>query len=211
MQSLRNRYELNQVQKFLNMTFSLLTIFFEQLAENLGLKGDNRVLEALRLDDAELTLYLKQAIRMKSVRNSVRAFRGELARSFLDISHRVSHSRHRSLWQPSLINQFNQILLASPMPDDTIFTRSFRRKLRRVVVRLAQDSDTLPLSLQVEGVALSDRDCVGGGAFADVFKGVLNGGDVAVKRMRIFIVTNDDDKAKTRRVQRIIRIPFRHC
>ncbi len=66
----------------------------------------------------------------------------------------------------------------------TASIRRFRRKLRRVTVRSAQEADALPSSIYIEGVDLPDRNRVGGGGYADVYKGVLDGTQVAVKQVR---------------------------
>lgn len=59
-------------------------------------------------------------------------------------------------------------------------------------------------------MGLTDKNRVGGGGFADVYKGVLNGTQVAVKQVRIFVVTTEDERQKMNKVWGIIRIALRN-
>ena len=78
--------------------------------------------------------------------------------------------------------------------------RKFNKRLRRLVVRLAKALDKLPLQIYIKGVSLAERDPIGGGAFADVYKGVLNGQEVAVKKLRVFLYQTDEEKERNSKV-----------
>ncbi len=89
-------------------------------------------------------------------------------------------------------------------------SRKCRRRIHRVTVRLAQASDRLPSTVFIEGVALSDQHPVGGGSYADVYKGDFNGVEVAVKKVRIFIRQGEDEWARARKVWDVARGAFGH-
>lgn len=61
--------------------------------------------------------------------------------------------------------------------------------------RSADDNDTIPSALFIDSVRMIDADTpVAGGSFADVFRGVYQGRDVAVKRFRVFSSTDGRNK-----------------
>lgn len=68
-------------------------------------------------------------------------------------------------------------------------------------VRLAQHSDQLPVSIYVEGVRITDKHNLNGGAFADIYRGKYNDGTVAVKRLRMTLYQSSDQRAKTAKVR----------
>ncbi|KAK6988688.1 kinase-like protein [Favolaschia claudopus] len=59
-------------------------------------------------------------------------------------------------------------------------------KLRRLMLKLSATRDVLPSSLFIAGIQDRDEHPVSAGGFGDVYKGVYNGGCVAMKRIRIF-------------------------
>ncbi len=76
----------------------------------------------------------------------------------------------------------------------------FRRILHRTSVRLSQKADKLPESIYVRGVKIVDRHNLNGGAFADIYKGVYNGEEVAVKKLRVTLYQSPDKRTKTIKV-----------
>ncbi|KAK7680331.1 hypothetical protein QCA50_016571 [Cerrena zonata] len=69
-----------------------------------------------------------------------------------------------------------------------------RYTLRRFLIRLSRDSGFLPSSLFLNAVVDIDRDPFGGGAFADIFLAKHNGKAVALKRLRMFQYSTDQQK-----------------
>ena len=86
-------------------------------------------------------------------------------------------------------------------PHNILEGDRFRRKLHRISVRLSQQSDQLPASIYIEGVRLTDKHNLNGGAFADIFQGTHEGGILAVKRLRITLYQSPDQRAKTAKVR----------
>lgn len=76
----------------------------------------------------------------------------------------------------------------------------FRQKLYRAMVRLAEESGMTPSTLFVVNITLSDGYHVAGGTYADIYKGMLEGQPVAVKRMRTFLGQSEDQLELTRKV-----------
>lgn len=97
----------------------------------------------------------------------------------------------RVLGEPS--NETDQALAGTP-------GEKFRRTLHRVIVRLSQKSHKLPESIYVRGVKIIDRYNMNGGAFADIYKGVYQGEEVAVKKLRATLYQSPGKRAKTIKV-----------
>ena len=69
--------------------------------------------------------------------------------------------------------------------------------MRRMLLRVSQKLGTIPSPLFVAGVSCVERERPEGmGGFADVFRGSLEGRDVALKRLRIsnYLVRRDEWK-----------------
>ena len=75
----------------------------------------------------------------------------------------------------------------------------FRKRLRRVITRLAQASDKIPSSMIII-VTKRDQHPLDGGSFADLYKGELNGKHVALKVIRLFSKQASVEKEKVRKV-----------
>ncbi len=75
-----------------------------------------------------------------------------------------------------------------------------KHTLRRLLIRLSQNSHCLPGSLFLQGVECRDREPTGGGSFADIFQATLKGKGVALKRLRVFQVSmylkNDNNSVR---------------
>ena len=69
-----------------------------------------------------------------------------------------------------------------------------RRKAIYILVKLAARSGALPTSLFVKGVKLQSMHAVSMGGFADVYKGLLDGELVALKRLRITVSRKEREK-----------------
>ncbi len=57
------------------------------------------------------------------------------------------------------------------------------------LVGLSRRAQILPSTLFIDGVECKDRNAVAGGGFADIYRGLFGGQEVALKRIRTF--TND--------------------
>ena len=94
----------------------------------------------------------------------------------------------------------------------------FRRTLHRISVRLSQKADKLPETIYVRGVKIMDRFNLNGGAFADIYKGIYKGEEVAVKKLRVTLYQSPDQRTKTVKVSDFMELRFkllttsgRHC
>ena len=83
------------------------------------------------------------------------------------------------------------------VPDEE---REFRQMLRRISVKLSTTADRLPGEIYVEGVELLDPYNANGGAFADIYKGIYNGQEVAVKKPRFIFYRPIDERNKAVKV-----------
>ncbi len=59
-----------------------------------------------------------------------------------------------------------------------------RMQLRYLLVRVSKQTGILPQALFLKGVECENKEAIGGGGFADIFRATLNGKDVALKRLR---------------------------
>lgn len=76
-------------------------------------------------------------------------------------------------------------------------TRERRYKLRRLLVRLSESSKTLPASLFIQDVVSTSAHSVAGGSYADIFLAEHQGVKVALKRLRMFRTSGDDQCSKS--------------
>jgi hypothetical protein len=53
----------------------------------------------------------------------------------------------------------------------------------------------------IQGVKLLEKDAVYAGGFADVYRGLYRGEEVALKRLRIFHHQKDQERRRARRVK----------
>ncbi len=63
---------------------------------------------------------------------------------------------------------------------------SHRVALRRLLVRLSKAAGVLPMSIFLSGVECTDRNCIAGGGFADIYLATYKGRKVALKRLRVY-------------------------
>lgn len=66
--------------------------------------------------------------------------------------------------------------------------------------RLSYSADLFPSALRLEGVECPDGMPYGVGGYADVFRGTYEGNKVALKRLRVFQMLDEEMKAELRRV-----------
>jgi hypothetical protein len=71
----------------------------------------------------------------------------------------------------------------------------------KVLVYIATESNELPSGLFIRGVHIDSQCPAGCGAFADVFRGTLDGQPIAIKRLRI----NENGKARDN-IHRVSRV-----
>ncbi|EIN10219.1 kinase-like protein, partial [Punctularia strigosozonata HHB-11173 SS5] len=123
------------------------------------------------------------------MKKQVLALEGEHARGFLDLLQNIIDKL-----EPFAYDEVNHISEDGLVPsyDDR---RSFRRRLVRLAIRLAEKCGMLPSALFVQGVEYTNgRDPERGGAFADIFLGVYEGTPVALKRLRVFQADHDREE-----------------
>ncbi|KAG6820841.1 hypothetical protein H0H93_010668 [Arthromyces matolae] len=69
-------------------------------------------------------------------------------------------------------------------------------KARRLLIKLSERSEIIPASVLIRGLTLTDNQPVSGGGFADIYRAVYRGQEVALKHLR---VRQDQDSQKMRR------------
>ena len=69
--------------------------------------------------------------------------------------------------------------------------------LRRLLIGLSKKAQLLPDSLFVEGVICNDKNSVACGGYADVYRAVYCGREVALKRMRVFSSDSSEKEMKS--------------
>ncbi|KAI0078097.1 kinase-like protein [Panus rudis PR-1116 ss-1] len=120
--------------------------------------------------DANLIQMVKQAMTCPIHKDSVLALRGEPAADIISLM---------------------QKMLDDPVPYGM---EIYRRPLRRLLIRLSREARILPASLFLGGVVCQDRmNPFGGGGFADIFPADLGGARVALKRLRVFQISTDQE------------------
>jgi hypothetical protein len=84
---------------------------------------------------------------------------------------------------PGLTIEFQELTNASikeqqdPLP---------RRQIYRLLVKAVDQFNCLPPTVYLRGVRLHSEHPVDGGGYADIYKGIYQGKEVAIKKFRIF-------------------------
>ena len=71
------------------------------------------------------------------------------------------------------------------------------RKARRLLIKLSEASEIIPASVLIRGLSLIESQPVSGGGFADIYRAMYRGQEVALKHLR---VRQDQDSQNIRRV-----------
>ena len=90
--------------------------------------------------------------------------------------------------------------LPAASTDEHFF--SYRNKLRKTSLKLCMTHDILPSALILRGVQCSSPEQVGAGAFSDVFVGTFDGQQVALKRLRVYLMVAPSRRLAMKRVWR---------
>ncbi|RDB27133.1 Serine/threonine-protein kinase-transforming protein Rmil [Hypsizygus marmoreus] len=100
--------------------------------------------------------------------------------------------------EAQLLVDFSQQLVDSGVLLKTS-GHDFDRRVRRLILKVAKASDTLPASMFLqEGVRLIDPEPYAGGGYSDIYRATYNGQNVALKRLRVY--RNNPDRERTNRV-----------
>lgn len=70
-----------------------------------------------------------------------------------------------------------------------------RHRVLRLLLRKSRATLIFPIGLFIEGVECEDTEPVVCGGFSDIFIGVYQGTDVALKRLRVFQRDHDEEKS----------------
>lgn len=81
-------------------------------------------------------------------------------------------------------------------------------------MKLCFVSNVVPQALILKGLVISDKDSIGGGGFADIYKGRYRQVPVALKRLRVFQTLEESKRESLRKVcelyflfERMLRVP----
>jgi len=75
---------------------------------------------------------------------------------------------------------------------------SRRNKLRRLIIKLTTAYDKLPQALLLNNVQCSDVDARFSGGVSDIYRGQFDDRDVALKRLRVYLMFSGTSKAQLR-------------
>lgn len=136
--------------------------------------------------------------------DELNALEGAQAQVALDAMQEV---RHMTLFCYYLLNRLDQILHHWQLDDhsdlDPALFQEARWLLLRRLQKLSCDASLLPSHLYIKGVECKDRESLGNGGFADVYRGSHNGDTVAVKNLRTFKMVKLSEEANMKRVRLI--------
>ncbi|KAJ3485614.1 hypothetical protein NLI96_g4829 [Meripilus lineatus] len=95
----------------------------------------------------------------------------------------------------------NKSLCSSSSHDSSFstMTKETRDGLRKLLLRLCSRFGVVPEALILKGSITSGRDSIAGGGFTDVFKGTYQQTPVAIRRPRIFQVSDNSARERTRK------------
>ncbi|KAJ7617180.1 kinase-like domain-containing protein [Roridomyces roridus] len=139
-----------------------------QVSNTLGVAEDPELKDALEEDQAGVADILLDVLYSPADEAAVLALDGDAAQSVLDI---VQDTLDRAL----------------------LNSREATSKARRLIGKLAKACNKLPSSLIISGVTDRDEDASFSGGFGDVYKAIYRGKPVALKKMRMFQTTDQQD------------------
>ncbi|KAG6910301.1 hypothetical protein DXG01_011698 [Tephrocybe rancida] len=129
------------------------------------------VRECIQADEDAIAGVLEGVISSEPDAQTILALRGDAAHSFLNLL---------------------QIVLSKGQLN----TSEVGRKARRLLVKLSERSEIIPASVLIRGLTLTDNQPVSGGGFADIYRAMYRGQEVALKHLR---VRQDQDSQRIRR------------
>ncbi|KAJ7224784.1 kinase-like domain-containing protein [Mycena rebaudengoi] len=132
-----------------------------QTASHLGISSDPKLRKALHEDETRIAAYLMSILDSQAAKDAVLALEGDAAQHFLDV---IQHTLDRGL----------------------LIAQEHNSKAQRMMVKLSNTCDNLPLSLFITGVSGRDNHATFGGGFGDIYRASYNGKTVALKHMRTF-------------------------
>ncbi|KAJ3474540.1 hypothetical protein NLI96_g12402 [Meripilus lineatus] len=153
---------------------------------------DERVADAVKQGDTQVHSYLEELVRVAEGRQSLQRLSGDEAQAFLDLAQEILQS------SPKRGSVDIGHIRFCVVPDDV----DFKCNLHRTMTRLAEASGQIPSELFITDVIRREQYHVFGGSYSDVYKGSLNGHDVALKVMRIFLRQSQVEREKTYRAMR---------
>ncbi|KAJ7471695.1 kinase-like domain-containing protein [Mycena galericulata] len=139
-----------------------------QISTQLEVADDPELKIALTQDQAAVADILLDALYCPADEQAILALHGEGAQNMLDI----------------VQDTLDKALLAS---------REATSKARRLIGKLAKACDKLPSSLIISGVTQRDEHASFSGGFGDVYRAVYDRKPVALKRMRMFLGTDQQE------------------
>lgn len=78
-----------------------------------------------------------------------------------------------------------------------------RSQLIRLVLDLSLKCQQVPSALFLKGVKRTDTETRAAGGFADIYRGTWSSQDIAIKCLRIFILSPESQKARLRQVSNL--------
>ncbi|KAJ7141851.1 kinase-like domain-containing protein [Mycena crocata] len=137
-------------------------VYMYQLAFKLGVADNDGLRQAMREDQLYISEQITAVMESPESINSVRALEGDDAEQLLNLVHTI-------------------------LRGEFFKTQKHRSGAHQLVCILSEGCDKLPASIYVKGVTNCEKEPVFGGGYADVFRALLNGKLVALKRLRVNI------------------------
>ncbi|KAG6817813.1 hypothetical protein H0H87_003221 [Tephrocybe sp. NHM501043] len=142
-----------------------------QLSTQMQISEHPLVRECIQADEDAIASVLEGVLNSESDTQDILALKGDSAHSFLNLL---------------------QIVLSRGQLN----AHEVGRKARRLLVKLSERSDILPASVLIRGLTLINNQPVSGGGFADIYRALYRGQEVALKHLR---VRQDQDSQRIRR------------
>ncbi|KAJ7620585.1 kinase-like domain-containing protein [Mycena polygramma] len=143
-----------------------------KLAAELGIYGDEQLRNALREDEDRVARHLVAIFDSATDREEVLKLDGDYAQKFLDAVQNSLDGGH--------------------LPG-----RDHSSKARRLIIKLSEACDMLPLSLFIAGVSGRAEHATFAGGFADIYQATHDGKAVALKHLRM--LNSDSEHRRIRR------------
>ncbi|KAG6832065.1 hypothetical protein H0H92_005487 [Tricholoma furcatifolium] len=142
-----------------------------QFATQMQISEHPLIRECIQADEDAIAGTLEGVLNSDNDTQVILALKGDTAHSFLNLLQLVLSKGHLNAHEGG-------------------------RRARRLLIKLSERSEIIPASVLIRGLTLSDSHPVSGGGFADIYRAMYRGQEVALKHLR---VRQDQDSQRIRR------------
>ncbi|KAJ7233312.1 kinase-like domain-containing protein [Mycena rebaudengoi] len=132
-----------------------------QFSSDLSVADDPGLRDALRKDEGQIATHILSILKSESSKETVLKLQGDPAQYFLD-------------------------LVQNALDRGFLLESEYNSKARRIILKLSEACDKLPLSLFITGITGRDEHATFRGGFGDIYRASYAGKTVALKHIPVY-------------------------